>query len=76
MEISSTRKVVSAESTHETKTTQPLLAGPSIMSDNVNLLDINIKAKARRLNRIIAIISAAFFCAVDKRGESVESESR
>ena len=35
-------------------------ANAFLVSDNVKLLDTNMKAKARRLDRIITTISAAF----------------
>ena len=48
MEISSTRGGILAESTHETKTTIELFRSISFTSDNVNLLDIMAKDRARR----------------------------
>ncbi|KZX96305.1 hypothetical protein A3747_20885 [Sulfitobacter sp. HI0076] len=48
MEISSTRGGILAESTHETKTTTHVFEHIIFTSDNVNLLDIMAKDRARR----------------------------
>lgn len=53
------REAIWAEYTHEARTTSPRWPFEAIMSDNANLLDTNMKAKARRLYRIITTISAA-----------------
>jgi len=63
MEISSTREAISAESTHETKTTAYMSHIKSKMSDNAILLDIITSGKWRRLPKHILAVSAANACA-------------
>ena len=59
MEISSTREAISAEATHETKTTGHTVEHTPGTSDNANLLDVKQIGKAGRLVRYILVKSAA-----------------
>ena len=59
MEISSTREAISAESTHETKTTSPWGAAYLFMSDKANLLDIVESGKVGRFVHYMLDESAA-----------------
>ena len=59
MEISSTREAISAESAHETKTTETVQQRIAITSDKANLLDIIESDGVGRLDRYFLAESAA-----------------
>ena len=59
MEISQTREAISAESAHETKTTETVQQRIAITSDKANLLDVAKNGKAGRFAHHIVDESAA-----------------